>query len=50
MFQRRFVGESTDVEMIWLDSDFREQLIKSAQLAFHDAAQETRKLIDREER
>jgi hypothetical protein len=40
IFQRRFVGESTDVEMVWLDSDFRDQLIKSAQLAF-DAAQVT---------
>jgi len=50
MFQRRFVGEDTSFEMAWLDSDFHDRLVKSAQLAFHEAAQETRKLIDREER
>lgn len=50
MFERRFVGEDTEAEMIWNDSDFVDLLLRSAQLAFHEAAQETRKLIDREER
>ncbi|OGR13290.1 MAG: hypothetical protein A2341_16140 [Deltaproteobacteria bacterium RIFOXYB12_FULL_58_9] len=47
-FQRRFVGEDNSFEMVWPDSDFDVRLLKCAQLAFHEAAQETRKLIDGE--
>jgi len=52
MFQRRFVGEKVK---LWMggpgsNSEFDYTLLTSAQLAFHEAIQETRKLIDREER
>jgi hypothetical protein len=50
MFERRFVGEETEAEVIWNDSDFVDLLLRSARLAFHEAAQETRRLIDREDR
>ena len=45
-FQRRFVGEDSAFTMAWPDFFFENRLIKSAQLAFHEAAQETRKLIN----
>jgi len=48
IFQRRFVGEWSRVTVKFSIMDYA--LLRSAQLAFHEAAQETRKLIDREER
>ncbi len=46
MFQRRFVGEKFGIPFFYNQVSFI--LLKSAQLAFHEAAQETRKLIDME--
>ena len=46
LFQRRFVGENSG--FLWTYHQISSNLLKSAQLAFHEAAQETRKLIDME--
>jgi len=49
IFKRRFVGEDTSFAMAWPDFVFESRLLKSAQRAFHQAALETRKLIDKED-
>jgi hypothetical protein len=49
-FERRFVGEESSFTMAWPDFAFESRLLKSAQLAFHQFALETRKLIDKEDR
>jgi hypothetical protein len=48
-FKRRFVGEDSSFAIAWPDFLFESRLLKSAQLAFHQAAEETRKLIDKED-
>ncbi|NIR48467.1 MAG: hypothetical protein GWO41_01635 [candidate division Zixibacteria bacterium] len=51
LFSRKFVGKSKSWEVFWLlASDYRETLLESAQLALHESARETRKLIESEDR